>query len=105
MCKQLVVIQADTPEEFQEAFNSKLREIEECDPKYEFHHGAGYCAYIIYSDKQEFLGIVKPENRCLCDSCMKCLEPPRPRVKWRKCALFGGVHGKQHCEHYLEAMS
>lgn len=42
MCKQLVVIQSNDPKEFEEAFNAKLRELEECEPEYEFHHGAGY---------------------------------------------------------------
>lgn len=105
MCKQLVVIQSDDPLEFQNAFNSKLRELEEFDPQYEFHHGAGYCAYIIYSDNQQFLGSVKQKERYLCDSCMKCIDPPNPRVKWRRCALYGAVHGKLKCEHYMEVFS
>lgn len=105
MCKQLVIVKADTPEEFQEAFNSKLRELDEFDPTYEFHHGAGYCAYIIYSDNEEIIGRIKKKTRYLCDSCMKCVEPPAPRVKWRKCALYGGVHGRMECEHYLEVFS
>ena len=104
MCKQLVVIQSDDPLEFQRSLNSKLRELEECDPQIEFHHGVGYCAYLIYSDKDEINGIVKPVNPCLCDSCMKCLEPPRRRAKWRKCAIFGSVHGKKECDRYVEVM-
>lgn len=105
MCKQIVVVQAETAEEFQKAFNDKLRELEYSDPQVEFHHGAGFCAYIIYSDNSQFVGIVEPENRCLCDSCMKCVEPPRRRVKWRKCALLGSVHGRDVCKHYMEVIS
>lgn len=105
MCRQLVVIQSDDPLEFQEAFNSKLRELEECDPQYEFHHGAGYCAYIIYSEKDEFIGNVGVRKQYLCDSCLKCVEEPRPRVKWRRCALYGAIHGKTECEKYLEVLA
>ena len=105
MRKQLVIVRGDTPEEFQDAFNSKLRELEYCDPTYEFNHGAGYCAYIMYSDNQQFVGIVDPKKRCICDSCLRCLEPPRPRVKWRKCAIYGGVVRTDKCDDYLEAMS
>lgn len=105
MCKQLVVIQSNDPLEFQQALNSKLRELEECDPTIEFHHGEGHCAYIIYSDNQQFIGNVQEPIRYLCDSCMKCVETPRPRVKWRRCALFGAVHGKTDCDKYLEVLS
>lgn len=102
MCKQLVVIQSDDPKEFEKAFNAKLRELENCKPEYEFHHGAGYCAYIIYSDNHDLSGIVKHNFRYLCDTCMKCVETPHPRVKWRRCGVFGTVDGKKNCDHYIE---
>lgn len=103
MCKQLVVIQSDDPKEFEKAFNAKLRELENCKPEYEFNHGAGYCAYIIYSDNHDLSGIVKHDFRYLCDTCMKCVETPHPRVKWRRCGAFGTVDGKKKCDHYIEA--
>lgn len=102
MCKQLVVIQSDDPLEFEKAFNAKLRELDGCEPEYEFHHGAGYCAYVIYSDNSGLFGKVNSVGNYLCDSCRKCVEPPHPRVNWRKCGIFGTVHGKKECEHYLE---
>ena len=105
MCKKLVVVQSEDPKEFEKTFNAKLRELEECDPEYEFHHGAGYCAYIIYSDKNDIYGRIDTSFRCLCDSCLKCVEPGHPRVQWRKCGIFGNIHGKTSCDHYVEVFS
>ena len=105
MCKQLIVIKEETAEKFQESFNSKLRELQDQNPTFEFNHKEGYCAYIIYSDNDTIIGSVEaPKPRYLCDTCMKCLEKPHPRVKWRKCAHYGGVHGKTECKRYLEAI-
>lgn len=101
MCKQLVVIQENDPVKFQEAFNSKLRELENCDPSYEFNHGIGYCAYIIYSDKPQLSGIVGPTCNSICDTCKRLTEPGRPRVKWRRCALYGTITKHGECDEYI----
>ena len=101
MCERLVVVQSDDAAEFQKAFNSKMSELEGKDPKYEFNHAQGFCAYIIYSDKSDFNGIVKPANRCICDTCMRCQEPPRPHALWRKCDIYGSVKRDTECKHYL----
>ena len=100
MCKQLIVIQAETASEFQEAFNTKLRELEGKDPEYEFHHENGYCAYIIYSDNQQFIGSVEP-NHCICDTCARCQGYPGPRVKWRRCDIYGSIKKTDACNDYL----
>lgn len=106
MCKQLIVIKEETAEKFQKSFNSKLRELEDQNPTFEFNHKEGYCAYIIYSDNDTIMGSVEPKTRYLCDSCLKCLEEPRPHVKWRKCAVHNGaIHAMTECEHYLEVLS
>lgn len=105
MCKQLVIVKADTPEEFQKAFNSKLRELQDCDPQYEFNHGAGYCAYIIYSDNGNFIGRNKASNVSICDSCLRCLNPGgNARVKSRKCVIYGSIRRTDSCDKYLEVV-
>lgn len=101
MCKQIIIVQAETAEKFQEFFNSKLRELEGKDPQIEFNHGQGFCAYIIYSDNSCLRGVVRA-NVTICDSCLRLCEPPRPHAKWRKCELFGSVTRKDcNCEHYI----
>lgn len=103
MCKQIIIVQAETAEKFQEAFNSKLRELKNNDPQVEFNHAQGFCAYIIYSDNNKFQGIVeRPANVVICDSCLRREEPPRLHCKWRKCELFGAVTMKDcNCDHYI----
>jgi len=101
MCKQMVIIQESTAEKFQESLNSKLRELQHRDPQVEFNHGAGFCAYVIYSDNSRFMGIGEPANRCICDTCMRLQEPGRPRVKWRKCDIYGSVKRTTDCNDYL----
>lgn len=103
MCKQIAIVTAETAEKFQEAFNSKLRELEHLDPEIEFNHGLGFCAYIIYSDNNDFSGRVeRPVNVTICDSCLRRVEAPRPHVKWRKCELYGAVTMKDcKCEDYI----
>lgn len=101
MCKQITVIQADTAEKFQEALNSKLRELEQQKPEIEFNHGKGFCAYLIYSDNSQIVGGVKPANRCICDTCMRCQEPPRPHALWRKCDIYGSVKTGLECKDYI----
>ena len=101
MCKQLVVIQEGTAEKFQESLNSKLRELEHLNPQIEFNHGQGFCAYLIYSDNSRFVGIVEAKNHCICDTCMRCQEPPAPHVKWRKCDIYGSVKRTTDCSEYL----
>lgn len=106
MCKQIAIVQAETAEKFQEAFNSKLRELEKQDPQIEFNHGQGFCAYIIYSDKNEFVGIVEPANCVICDTCLRCTEPPHKHAKWRKCEIYGSVTRKDtQCSDYIPDMS
>ena len=101
MCKQMVVVQEGTAEKFQESLNSKLRELEHQDPMVEFNHAQGFCAYIIYSDNSTFNGIVQPANRCICDTCMRCQEPPRQHAKWRTCDIYGSVKRTTACSDYL----
>lgn len=99
---QIAIIQEDTAEKFQEAFNFKMSELSDKNPKVEFNHAKGYCAYIIYSDNNEFVGIVKPANRVICDTCLRCMEPPRRHAKWRKCELYGSVTRKDtKCSDYI----
>ena len=101
MCKQIVVIHAENPEEFQKAFNSKMSELQDLNPTYEFNHGLGYCAYIIYSDKPQINGVVKPANRCICDTCARLQELPGRHVKWRKCDIYGAVKRDTSCDDYI----
>lgn len=103
MSKQLVVVQEQDPKKFQEAFNSKMSELNSLDPVYEFNHGAGYCAYIIYSDNQELSGRVEPVCHSICDSCKRLIEKPFTRVKWRKCALYGTITRHGECKDYTPA--
>lgn len=99
---KLVVIEEETAEKFQEAFNSKLSELQDCDPTYEFNHNKGFCAYIIYSEKNQFMGTVKPVNVTICDHCLRCSEPPRPHVKWRTCDIYGHVTKKDtKCSEFI----
>ena len=102
MCKKIEVIAAETASEFQEAFNSKMSELEDKEPVYEFNHGLGYCAYIIYSDNNRFQGIVEPANVTICDSCLRLSEPPKQHCKWRKCSIYGAVTKKApFCDDYI----
>ena len=109
MCKKIEVIVANDATEFQEAFNSKMLELEKCDPHVEFNHSKGYCAYIIYSDNSRFQGIeedIIPCNELICDTCLRCDGAPSSRVKWRKCALKGNVHPKEPvCDDYVPRRS
>lgn len=106
MLKQLVVVQSDDAAKFQEAFNAKLRELQGCDPKYEFNHGKGYCAYIIYSDNSKLIGEVKPANHTVCDTCRRCQGIPGPHVKWRKCDIYGSITKENEpCNDYLSILS
>lgn len=101
MFKQLIVVQSDDANKFQEAFNTKLRELKEKDPQYEFNHGKGYCAYIIYSDNDDIIGEVKPAIHNICDTCRRCQGVPGPHVKWRHCDLYGNITKGDKCKDYL----
>ena len=106
MCTKLEIVTAKTADEFQKAFNSKMSELESKDPVYEFNHSAGFCAYIIYSEKDEFIGRVEPPNDVICDSCLRRVEEPRPRCKWRKCALYGAITKTNPvCDDYIPRRS
>lgn len=48
--EQIAVIFAETAEQFQKAFNSTMADLADKNPKYEFNHAQGFCAYITYKE-------------------------------------------------------
>ena len=103
MCKKIEVVMAADAAKFQEAFNSKMSELEKFEPEVEFNHGQGFCAYLIYSDNSRFQDIVEePVNDVICDTCLRRIEEPKRHCKWRKCAIFGSVNKKEPvCDKYI----
>ena len=47
---QIAVVYAETAEDFQKEFNSTIAALAEKNPKYEFNHQKGFCAYITYTE-------------------------------------------------------
>lgn len=72
---QLEVIFSDDPSKFQESFNSKMMELSQYSPKYEFHHEKGFCAYIIYDRTTKVLETLADEY-ALKGYSYKCIDCP-----------------------------
>lgn len=87
---QLIVIQSENSKEFQEEFNKVMVKYRDCDPKYEFVHSLGYCAYVTYLKKDNPKTLQCKDHTC--GSCIHAETPPSDRVKWRKCTYFGAVN-------------
>ena len=48
--EQIMVVYADDPKTFQKEFNSAMASLATKNPKYEFNHTKGFCAYITYTE-------------------------------------------------------
>lgn len=60
---QIAVINSKTAEEFQEQFNSKMQELSDNNPSYEFNHDMGFCAYITYTKEKEVYDSISDKFR------------------------------------------
>lgn len=96
---KLVIVQETDPMTFQKAFNSKMEELRECSPSFEFVHSLGHCAYITYEESKTIP--IKQSNQCVCGNCSHG-KSPSDRVKWVKCPYFGAVNqNRTACENYI----
>ena len=99
---QLVVIQSESSKKFQEEFNAAMVKYQDCNPKYEFVHSLGHCAYITYTlvSKEEPKEVIFVGETC--GTCTNAEKPASDRVKWRKCSYLGAAVNcnKSACEHY-----
>ena len=86
MTKLDIIIEKD-PVIFQDRFNSKMEELQEYSPTYEFVHSNGFCAYITY----EYIttgACNKPKtSQSTCLDCVYSDAPPSDRVLWCRCRL------------------
>lgn len=97
----LEIILEPTAEKFQEAFNSKMSELQQYRPRYEFVHGNGYCAYIVYEKTDDIIGIVDKNCVGVCGTCQYS-ERRSDHVKWVRCPKYGAVNqDKPACEDYI----
>ena len=107
MTKLEIILESD-PRIFQDTFNSKMEELKDCNPTYEFVHSNGFCAYITYkpdtritteTGKNYNNGIDSQSN---CRGCAFSEPPPSDRVKWCKCKIIGANvnQDREPCSHY-----
>lgn len=85
---QIAVIHSETPQGFEEAFNNKMRELADSNPKYEFR--GELTAYITYIKHERIIETVADEFeemgiRYTCGQCPHCEPPKDKRHKWTKC--------------------
>ena len=109
---QIAVITADTSEEFQNLFNSKMQELKHFKPTFAFPSDEKFCAYITYIETEDI-----PES--LSDvfaisgyyyKCKQCPHMVRPKDRRRKyCPCPISPHGQTHmnspaCEIFYEQL-
>ena len=108
---QLAVINGNTPTEFEANFNSKMRELVDKKPKYEFR--GELTAYITYTHREEIAETVEDEFaqqgiKYVCGQCPHMERPNDKRCKWGECkySRIGRVHfNSSACElFYKEVM-
>lgn len=111
--KQVKIIMANSPEEFEKKLNRELAILDKSRTKYDlqFNHNLGLCAYIVSERTVEI-----PENiidefgligeRHTCGECPFWEKPTRGNVKYTRCSKTPGIHAKHSscCERFYEML-
>ena len=111
--KRTTIIVATTAEEFQDKLNKALAKLDAQRTKYtlEFNHSLGFCAYIVsehqtlipenVEDEFELIGV-----RHKCGECPHWVHPTKGNVKYTRCPVVGGIHGKDSrcCEQFYQEL-
>jgi hypothetical protein len=110
---QVEVVCAKDPMEFKAEFNSKMKDLSENDPTYEFiFKDEKFVAIITYTEKERVMDCVADEFhaegiRYLCKNCPHLEDPKDKRIKVCGCryAELGTTH-KLHeaCEVFYKAL-
>lgn len=108
---QLSVVHGNTPQEFEDNFNYKMRELAGKKPSFEFR--GELTAYITYTQREEIVETVEDEFaaqgiKYVCGQCPHMERPNDKRCKWGECkySRIGRVHqNSSACElFYKEVM-
>lgn len=98
---QIAVVHSDNAADFQNQFNSKIRELADYEPKPIFVEREGLCAIITYTMKERVIENVSDEYHeagihYKCKHCPYIERPDDRRIKHCSCGLYGTrVHTDQ----------
>lgn len=111
--KQVQIIAASSPDEFEKKLNKALAILDEEQTDYElqFNHNMGYCAYIVSKRTQRIPEDLQDEfelagEKHVCGDCPFWQIPDKGNVKYTRCPITAGIHKKDSpcCEKFYEML-
>ena len=108
--RQIKVIKAADPTDFQKQFNEAMEKLHENDPEVEFVHEQGFCAYITYTKTTHEWDCVADEFHAegihyLCRNCPHHdpVDDKRKKYVWCKYSDYGHTHlDHEACEMFYK---
>lgn len=97
---QIAVVESESAVDFQNKFNSTIRQLAEKNPEYRIIEKDSFCAIITYTEKERVIENVKDEYNeagihYRCKHCPYLEDPKDKRIKYCECGIKGATH-KDH---------
>lgn len=94
---QIAVVESDSAIDFQNKFNSTIKDLAEQNPDFKFIEGAKFCAIITYTTKEKIIENAMDEYwaagiRYKCKHCPYLEDPQDKRIKYCTCGIKGSTH-------------